>query len=832
MFTSMTSALRARGLARPALAAFVVAAIFAGPASGSSYSISYGGSVTAVTTASGEKATLTFAGTAGDRVSMRISGVTMSPYATTGDYASLKFGSTVVVPAFAFGRNGTWMEPVTLPSTGTYTILLDPQSTYTGRATVQIWKTPADVTQAATENGGPVTLAMTTPGQNGTVTFPGTSGDRVSLKFSGVTIGTSTTNSAAVTVKNPDASALVPGFNMGTSGSFVEPVTLAQTGTYTIKVDPKTYNAGSATVTVYLVPADQTPSISVGTQLPLTFASPGQNATVTISGLSAGQRMALNISSDTIGTGTAGTNVTIYNGASVLVATAAVGLPGKFFEPITLPAGGPYTVKIDPQGFNVGSMNLDLYGPVPANSSTALGALGSGGLATSFSVGASSAGQNGTFTFTGTLNQRVAINFSSVTIGTLLAGSNVTVTGPNGKLVPTFAVGTNGYFMDTIALPAAGTYTITVDPTGANTGSMNINVYQVAANTTTATTAAASPTPVTVTNTSPGQNMNVTFTGALNQRIFVDLTNVSIGTSAISGTQVSLIRPNGTALGTTLNVGTNGGYVDAITLPAAGTYTVKINPTGANTGSMTVAVYVVPADSTGAIATNGTTSSLSLTVPGQNFTRTFTAVANHYYSLDMTSIAFGASLGQGAKVTIYGPSPATTQLVIGPFNSKVISVGTAGAFMEPIKITTAGTYTVKVDPVGDYTGSGNFQLYDLGTSNVVNGGAIALNTAAYTPATTMPGQNVTGTYTATLGPNETDTFSADPGNVCTVQITVPGATTNGVAVTNYQLPPGASMPITFPTNTAYTFTIDYLNTYNVSTLNDCYGTETLALSNP
>ena len=837
MIRKISSAVRGRGFAGPALLGLVALAVVAGPAAGSSYSISYGGSVLATTTVAGEKASLTFSGTAGDRVAMRISNVTMSPYSTTGDYASIKTsnGLTTVLAATAFGRSGLWVEPVTLPSTTSYTIKLDPQSTYIGHATVQIWNVPADASGATTENGAGATLAMSTPGQNGSVTFPGTSGDRVSIKISGVTIGSSPSNSAAVSVKNPDSTNLVPAFTTGISGSFVEPVTLAQTGTYTVKVNPSVWNTGNATVTVYQVPADQSASISVGTQLPLSFSSPGQNATVTVSGLSAGQRMALNISSDTIGSGTAGTNVTIYNGAGVLVATTAVGTAGRFFEPITLPAGGPYTIKLDPQSFNVGSMNLDLYTP-PADSSSALGTLTSSGLSTSFSVASSAAGQNGTFTFGGSLNQRVAINFSSVTFGTLISGANVTVKKPDGTtLTPTFNVGTYGYFLDPIALPLAGTYTIKVDPIGANTGSMNINIYQVPNNITQTTTPAANPTPVTVTNTTPGQNMNVAFTGALNQRILIDLTNVTIGSSALSGTQVSLVRPNGTALGSTINVGTNGGYIDTITLPAAGTYTIKINPQGANTGSMTVSVYAVPADSTGAIATNGTASTLTLSVPGQNFTRTFTATANHYYSLDMTGISYGTSLGQGAKVTIYGPSPSTTQLVIGPFNTKVISVGTNGWFMEPIKITTAGTYTVKVDPVGDVTGSGTFQLYDLGTSNIVNAGTIQLNTAAFTPTTTIPGQNATGTYAATSG--ETDTFSADPGNVCTVQITVltgtsSYATTNGVNVQNYQLPPGASLPITFPSTATYTFTIDYLNAFGTSSLYDCYGTETLALSNP
>jgi hypothetical protein len=815
MIDAVSSALRGRRLAAPALLGLVVLTVLAGPAAGSSYSIAYGGSVTATTTTSGENATLTFAGSAGDRLSMRLSGVTMSPFATTGDTASIKTGATTVVGPVTFGRNGAWVEPVTLPTTGTYTITLNPSSTYTGKATVQIWKVPADASGSTTEGGPPATLAMTTPGQNGSVTVPGAAGDRVSVKISGVTIGTSTSNSAAVTIRNPDGTTLTPSFNTGTSGAFVEPVTLAQTGTYTIAVDPKTWNAGSATVSVYQVAPDSSASLSVGTQLPLSFTSPGQNGTVTFAG-TAGQRMALNVSGVTVGSSlSAGTNVTILNpDATSLTPVTAVGTSGKFFEPVTLPQTGTYTIKVDPQGANTGSLKLDLYNP-PADST---GTLTLGGAAVPFSVAASAAGQNGTLTFSGTAGQKIALNLSSVTIGSLVAGTNVTVKTPAGTaLAPTFAVGTSGGFMDKTTLPATGTYTIVLNPQGAGTGSMNVQGFIVPADVTATTAAAASPTPATLTNTVPGQNMSVTFTGALNQRILVDLTGDSIGTST-SGAQVSLIRPNNVTLGTAINVGTNGGVLDTMTLPVAGTYTLKVNPTGANTGSISVSVYSVPADSTGTmpLLTSGGAggSTLSLSVPGQNFSRTFTGTAGRYVSLDMTSVAYGTSAGFGAQVTI--TSPTGSKLVIGPFNSTTIAVGTNGALMAPVKLPSTGTYVLAVNPVGDAVGSGTFRLFDLGTSPVVAGGALQLNASSLTPTTTMPGQSASVTYAATAG--EHDTLSVDAGNACSVSVSVPGI------VTNYQMPPGGTMPITFPSTATYTFTVAYAG--------DCYGPETMALSNP
>ena len=70
---------------------------------------------------------------------MRIYGVTMSPKPNTGIKVSIRKpdGTTLVSP-FDVGSSGTFMEPVSTPVTGTYTIVLDGQSTYKGKATVAL----------------------------------------------------------------------------------------------------------------------------------------------------------------------------------------------------------------------------------------------------------------------------------------------------------------------------------------------------------------------------------------------------------------------------------------------------------------------------------------------------------------------------------------------------------------------------------------------------------------------------------------------------------------------------------------------------------------------
>ena len=102
--------------------------------------------------------------------------------------------------------------------------------------------------------GAPVTITTTVANENATLTFGGTAGQRISLKVSGVTIGTSTTGSIKVSITKPDGTALVAATSMGTTGGYIDTKSLPTTGTYTIVVDPQAAVVGSVTVRLYDVP--------------------------------------------------------------------------------------------------------------------------------------------------------------------------------------------------------------------------------------------------------------------------------------------------------------------------------------------------------------------------------------------------------------------------------------------------------------------------------------------------------------------------------------------------------------------------------------------------
>jgi hypothetical protein len=130
---------------------------------------------------------------------------------------------------------------VTLPTRGTYTVLVDPaQDTVISAVTVRLWSVPANVT-GTIEVGGPVvTASNSTPGQNAAYTFTGTSGQNVWLSLTNVSLaaGSLAATSAVlkVSILKPDSTVLVAPITIGTNGKVV-PATLSVMGTYTIVID-------------------------------------------------------------------------------------------------------------------------------------------------------------------------------------------------------------------------------------------------------------------------------------------------------------------------------------------------------------------------------------------------------------------------------------------------------------------------------------------------------------------------------------------------------------------------------------------------------------------
>jgi YD repeat-containing protein len=137
----------------------------------------------------------------------------------------------------------TWQDLWYTPP-GTYTLRLEPGGTTTGSVTLNLTNVP-DVTGTISINGGAVQLTTTAGGQNGYLSFSGTSGQKITLS------ATSSYSGASVIftlVRVSDSSNVTSFTTSGTASQ--SGITLPSTDNYRVFIDPQGLATGSATVTI------------------------------------------------------------------------------------------------------------------------------------------------------------------------------------------------------------------------------------------------------------------------------------------------------------------------------------------------------------------------------------------------------------------------------------------------------------------------------------------------------------------------------------------------------------------------------------------------------
>ena len=131
-----------------------------------------------------------------------------------------------------------------------------------------------------------------------------------------------------------------------------------------------------------------------------------------------------------------------------------------------LGVNGTYAVEVDPGGGNTGNITITAYDVPP----DAIGTLTVGGSGVLVTLG--TPGQNGSFTFAGTASQTVTVRVTGNTLSTV----TVKLFKPDGTQLATSTSLLSAFNLATQALPVTGTYTVTVDPNGGNTGSLTLSV--------------------------------------------------------------------------------------------------------------------------------------------------------------------------------------------------------------------------------------------------------------------------------------------------------------------------------------------------------------------
>ena len=191
----------------------------------------------------------------------------------------------------------------------------------------------------------------------------------------------------------------------------------------------------------------------------------------------------------------------------------------------------------------------------------------------------------------------------------------------------------------------------------------------------------------------PGQKERLAFAGRAGQRVSARATE-----STIDVFDLDLLAPDGRRLGHSVGGQGSFAFLDTVALPAAGTYTVLLDP-GGHTGDATLTLYDVPPDITGSIAADGQAHPLTVTTPGQKVRLTLHSAAGQ-----RLSVRTAATSIQAFDLDVLQPNGDRLGHTIGGLGSE--------AFLETLALPLAGDYTVRLDP-GSHTGATNLTLFTV-----------------------------------------------------------------------------------------------------------------------
>ena len=346
-----------------------------------------------------------------------------------------------------------------------------------------------------------------------------------------------------------------------------------------------------------------------------------------------------------------------------------------FIEPVTLPVSGTYSVVLDGNSNSVGQLTLKLFtvvdttGTITANGAPVIASI-------------TTPGQRVLLTFSGAANQVVSLEATNVTFGCTAA--TMYIRKADGSQLGAANICTSG-FIEPVTLPVSGTYTVVLDGNSNSVGQLTLKLFTVVDTTGTITADGA---PVIASITTPGQRVLLTFSGAANQVVSLEATNVTFGCTAAT---MYIRKADGSQLGAA-NICTSG-FIEPVTLPVSGTYTVVLDGNSNSVGQLTLKLFTV-VDTTGTITANGAPVIASITTPGQRVLLTFSGAANQVVSLEATNVTFGCT-----AATMYIRKADGSQL--GAAN--ICGGGTISSTTLPV----LGTYTVVLDGNSSSTWAGD-----------------------------------------------------------------------------------------------------------------------------
>jgi YD repeat-containing protein len=258
--------------------------------------------------------------------------------------------------------------------------------------------------------------------------------------------------------------------------------------------------------------------------------------------------------------------------ASILLYAYGDTLLASTFDPsltAVLPATGTYAVIVSPQ-WTAGTATVQLFdavnlgGTVPADG-------------TSFTITTTTPGQSGTFKFGLPLFSHLYWNETATTY----AGCNMTINGPDGSLKASMSCGAPSSL--DLGEIQEGPYSISIVPVGASTGSVTMNLTDIADVRANATINGGA---VVLTTTVPKQYGYALFSGTASQSVTLQITSSIQGVNTSFGVQ----RLSDLTNVYSASVGSGATVSHTVTLPSTDMYRVWVGPGGTATGALSVTI--------------------------------------------------------------------------------------------------------------------------------------------------------------------------------------------------------------------------------------------------
>jgi hypothetical protein len=288
-------------------------------------------------------ATIVFSANQGDGLGVAVTNLALTGVPNNDMHVTIvKPDGTTLTGSWCSG-SGCTFNLQDAPMSGVYSIVITPDG---NAGTMSFTVTVSDDISSApiAIDGGASTLAIGTPGQNGWMSFTNaTAGQPVLLLFSGIATAPSG-KSVVLTIYNPDGSTLATG---GPTSAQSFNLTLMQTGTYMIYVDPT--GSATASVTAQIIKNPNGPTLpSNGTAQTYSTTLSGENEIFTFSA-NQGDDLGLAVTNVVLtGVPNNDMQVTVQSPDGSTFTSAWCSGSGCNFSLTNLPITGDYSVKVSP----------------------------------------------------------------------------------------------------------------------------------------------------------------------------------------------------------------------------------------------------------------------------------------------------------------------------------------------------------------------------------------------------------------------------------------------------------------------------------------------------